>query len=128
MQVDNSHHLAAAQVRRHHELVERTSQTLRRLDRDGTAVTFTAVARAAGVSRAFLYNTPLVRDEIDRLRQTRPAGAARPPVVQRRSENSKDALIARLTDDNRQLRADNRELHTHNETLLGRLREGSARA
>ncbi len=123
MHADNSRHLAAAQQRRRQELIERTSSTLRRLDRDGAEITFVAVASAAGVSRAFLYKTPSLCEEISRLRLRRPAPGERVPAAQRRSDASKDAVAVRLTADNRRLRAENRELRSQNEALLGRLRE-----
>lgn len=124
MHADNSRHLAAAQERRHQELVERTSRTLRRLDREGAEITFVAVASAAGVSRAFLYKTPSLCEEIVRLRRPRPTPAQRVPAAHRRSEASKDATASRLQEDNRQLRTENIELRRANEALLGRLREG----
>lgn len=123
MHADNSRHLAAAQQRRHQELVERTSATLRRLDRDGAEITFVAVASAAGVSRAFLYKTPSLREEIARLRRPRSAPGQRLPAAQRRSDASKDATLVRLNADNRLLRAENHELRAQNEALLGRIRE-----
>lgn len=127
MHVDNSRHLAAAPQRRHDELNERCRVALRRLDRDGAAITFVAVAAAAHVSKAFLYKTRALRDEIDRLRCNQPASVARIPAAQRRSDVSRDAVVARLTDDNRRMRAGNRELRTVNEALLGQLREDRPR-
>lgn len=127
MHADNSRHLAAAQQRRRQELIERTIATLRRLDRDGSEITFVAVASAASVSRAFLYKTPSLCEEIARLRRPRPAPGERVPAAQRRSDASKDAATVRLTADNRLLRAENRELRAQNEVLLGRLREGCTR-
>lgn len=123
MHVDNSRHLAAAQQRRHDELNDRCRVALRRLDRDGAEITFVAVAAAAHVSRAFLYKTPALRNEIDRLRRAQPTSVPRIPAAQRRSDASRDAVVARLTDDNRRMRAENRELRSVNEALLGRLRE-----
>ncbi len=123
MHADNSGHLAAAQQRRHQELVERTSRTLRRLDREGAEITFVAVASAAGVSRAFLYKTPSLCEEIARLRRLRPTPGQRVPAAQRRSDASRDAAAVRLTADNLRLRAENRELRAQNEALLGRIRE-----
>ncbi len=123
MHADNSRHLAAAQQRRHQELVERTSATLRRLDRDGSDITFVAVANAANVSRAFLYKTATLSEEITRLRGLRSAPGQRLPAAQRSTDASKDAILLRLKADNRLLRAENRELRAQNEALLGRMRE-----
>lgn len=123
MHADNSRHLAAAQQRRHQELLQRTAAALRQMDRDGAEITFVAVASAAGVSRAFLYKNPSLCDEITRLRRPRPGPIPRPPAAQRRSDASKDATVVRLNGDNKLLRAENRELRAQNEALLGRMRE-----
>jgi len=123
MHADNSRHLAAAQQRRRQELVERTSATLRRLDRDGSDITFVAVANAAKVSRAFLYKTAVLCEEITRLRRVRSAPGQGLPAAQRSSDASKNATLVRLNEDNRLLRAENCDLRAQNEALLGRMRE-----
>ena len=64
-----SEHLAAATRRRAETTRARAHQALRRLDHDGAPITYTAVARAAGVSRALLYRDPELRETIDKLRQ-----------------------------------------------------------
>ena len=69
MRADNSRHLVAAARRR--SQASRAVAALRRMDRAGTAVTFDSVAREAAVSRAWLYNQPELRTEIERLRQRR---------------------------------------------------------
>src|SRR5262245_32444147 len=123
MRADNSAFLLVAQQRRHDELVDRVKAALRRLDRQHATITFPAVARAAGVSRAFLYKTPALATEIQRLRAARAAGGSRIPASQRRGEASKDALVKRLTAENRQLREELRQMRDQNAVLLGRLRE-----
>ncbi len=81
------------------------------------------MANAANVSRAFLYKTPTLSEEITRLRGLRSAPGQRLPAAQRSTDASKDANLLRLNADNRLLRADNRELRAQNEALLGRMRE-----
>lgn len=75
MRADNSRHLVAATQRRSAATRKRAVAALRRLDNAGTPISFDAVARAASVSRSWLYNQPDLRAEIDRLRQRRPATA-----------------------------------------------------
>jgi hypothetical protein len=123
MRADNSTFLLAAQQRRHDELVDRVKAALRTLDRQGAAITFPAVARAAGVSRAFLYKTPALATEIQRLRATQAGRRSRIPASQRRGDSSKDALIKRLTAENRHLREELQQMRDQNAILLGRLRE-----
>jgi hypothetical protein len=107
--VDNSHHLRRAAVARDDEARARTREVLVELERTGGPVTFTAAARAAGVSRSWLYTQPDLRDAIIRLRQILPvATTARPiPAGQRASTDSLrqrlDAARAEIT----RLRAEN---------------------
>lgn len=123
MPTDNSRYLRAAQEQRRAELMTRIERALRRLDDAGVPVTFSAVASAAQVSRAFLYKDPAVRAAVDRLRARPPStGSVRVPGHPRRSEASKDALIARFRDENRELRERNRELAEQNAALLGEMR------
>ncbi|MST31157.1 transposase [Acidimicrobiaceae bacterium USS-CC1] len=126
MATDNSHHLHAAQRLHHAQLVERVETVLRNLEKSGAPVSFPAVAEAAGVSRAFIYKTESLRCLVDRLRQVNRATAGPAiPARQRRSEASKDALITRLTQENRALREQNKTLADQNAALLGRLRAGA---
>ena len=67
---DNSHHLLRAAVARHDVSIERTRAVIQELDRTGQAVTVSAVARAAAVSRSWIYSEPELRDTIARLRAT----------------------------------------------------------
>jgi len=50
--------LVAAAKRRHELTRARAIQAIRELDRAGTAVTFTAVAGQARISRSWLYSQP----------------------------------------------------------------------
>jgi hypothetical protein len=67
-------------------------QAIRRLVKRGEPVTFQAVQREAGVSHAFLYGNPGLRERIERLRaQARPKPA--PPA----DANSGNTIIQALT-------------------------------
>jgi hypothetical protein len=74
MPADNSEHL-----RRCHPPARADAPTgprsLRRLEADGGPVTLDLVARTAGVSRAWLYTEPAIRDAVQRL------GAAHRPTI-----------------------------------------------
>ena len=68
---DNTHHLQRAATARHDAALQRGRGAIEDLDRAGQPITFTAVARAARVSRGWLYNQPDLRDAIIRLRRER---------------------------------------------------------
>src|SRR4051794_12767491 len=94
MPTDNSAHLRAAAARRREQTLQRARDALRRLEADGGPVTFDLVARTAGVSRAWLYTEPDIRDAIQRLRSAhRPSANSAVPASQRASDAS---LLRRL--------------------------------
>jgi len=124
---DRSSAMVAAAMARHEETQRRTIETLRRMDELGEPVNFAAVARAADVSRAWLYREPAVRAEIDRLRTTQARSPqSRLPVAQRTSEPSLarrfDALRAELVT----AREENRRLREALARRLGERRAGEA--
>lgn len=64
MQPEGATPLAAAAARKHHAALKRASGALRDLDAAGHAINFQAVARAAGVSRQWLYRQLELRSEM----------------------------------------------------------------
>src|SRR5680860_1802361 len=112
MRADNSRHLIAAAQQRAKQTRTRALRALRRLDDTGTAVTFEAVAREAGVSRSWLYSQADLRAEIQALRvRTRPSSSAQ--LTPRRQAATDGSLLRRLeaaTERMRQLEEDNRQL------------------
>ena len=124
---DNRHHLAAAAARRAAATRERARAALQRLDRAGEAVTFTAVAAAANVSRSWLYRDPDLRAEITRLREAhRPATGVTLPAAQRASEASLQRRLEVTLDANRALRAENTQLREQVALALGEQRAATA--
>ncbi|BCO66903.1 DUF6262 family protein [Mycobacterium intracellulare] len=67
-------------------------QAIRRLVKRGEPITFQAVQREAGVSHAFLYNHPDLRQRIERLR-----ARARPSTQPEIPEDSESTLVVTLT-------------------------------
>lgn len=112
MPADNSHHLIAAARRRSQATNRRAVAALRRMDDQGLPITYEALAREAGVSRSWLYNQPVLRTEIDRLRQRkRPPEGRAVPDRQRPSDPSLRTRlelagyrIKKLESDNQRLR------------------------
>jgi transposase-like protein len=116
--------LVAAARRRHDETRRRAVAALRRLDSAGEPVNISTVARAAGVSRAWLYRQADLRNMIDHLRHAKPAngGPSRPSAERATTDSLRqqlDALRARHAE----LQAENRQLR---EALARRLRQQRA--
>ena len=118
---DNTRFLTQAATRRHQAALAKTSQAIERLDRSGQPVTFSAVAAAAGVSRAWLYRNPSARDLITRLR-TEPARTASTPAAQRASAESLRARLDAAHDEITRLRAENATLRQQAARRLGQQR------
>lgn len=129
MQADNSHHVIAAARRRSENTIARAVAALRRMDTAGTPVTFDSVARAAGVSRSWLYTQPDLRAEIERLRQHRAPGTQRQvPDRQRGTDASLRQRIDTALGRIRELEADNRRLRAALAEALGHNRAHPASA
>lgn len=99
--------LQAAAERKRAVTLQRASTALRELATEGADITFQQVARRAAVSRQWLYQQPELRGEIEQLRQ-RPK--PRVPVRERSSEASLHQRLRTVMEENRTLRAENREL------------------
>ncbi|OLT20078.1 hypothetical protein BJF81_06835 [Ornithinimicrobium sp. CNJ-824] len=119
-----SEHLAAATRRRAEQTRARAREAVRQLDHDGTPITYTSVARAAGVSRALLYRDPELRDTISKLRQ-HATSAPRRPAAQRMSQASRDEILANLRSEITTLREENRALRARLAGVLGEQRAGT---
>jgi hypothetical protein len=119
MPAANHDHLAAAARRRADQAREHARAALRQLDQQGTPITFTAIAKAANISRALLYRDPQLRAEVERLRTRTPTPL---PAAQRATQESTRRRIETLLDDVRELRAQNQQLRDHVARLLGEQR------
>lgn len=122
-----STHLAAATRRRAEQTRTRARAALRRLDRDGAPITYVAVAKAAGVSRALLYRDPELREAINKLRDLQPTSLPRQPAAQLMSPASRDELLAGLRDEVKTLRQENHTLRLRLATVLGEERATAPR-
>ena len=118
---DNTRFLVQAAARRHQAALANASQAIKRLDRSGQPVTFSAVAAAAGVSRAWLYRNPDVRDLITRLR-TEPARTARTRAAQRATAESLRARLDAAHQEITRLRAENAALRQQAARRIGQQR------
>ena len=108
---DNAHFLAKANARRHDAALAAAHEAIERLSREGRSVNFEAVANAAGVSRAWLYREPEIREpspSCERCRRgrlrallcgrapTRYANASTPPETRSPVRAENDALRDQL--------------------------------
>jgi hypothetical protein len=87
-------HLVRAAKARHDDVLKRATKALREMAKAGEPITFTSVARRAGVSTDFLYNTPSLRSRITELRGQRPAPS---PVTAEDGSSSTTAIRALST-------------------------------
>jgi hypothetical protein len=124
MRADNTHHLAAAARRRTLETRARAVAALRHLHAAGQPVSFDTVARAARVSRSWLYGQQDLRAEIQRLRTLSGWAPASPPIPvrQRASEASLRSRLETAGAELRRLREENRQLRERLAWTLGELR------
>ena len=116
---DNSHHLQRAAIERHDTAVARVRNAIEELDRIGTAVTFTAVASAAGVSRSWLYTQADLHDAITHLRHTTTPITPTRPAAQRATTDSLRARLDAARDEIQHLRTENANLHAQLARSLG---------
>lgn len=108
---ERSKAMVAAAHRRHEETRRKAIDALRRLDADGEPVSFVAVARAAGISRAWLYRDADIRAEIERLRDLHlPPARPRAPFAERASASSLRQELGALRAREAELRNENRLL------------------
>ncbi len=93
-------------------------QAVRRLVKRGEPVTFQAVQREAGVSHAFLYGNPELRERIERLRsQARPKPA--PPADGTSDNTIIQALTSQISHLKKQHRDQTQALHAALEQAHG---------
>jgi hypothetical protein len=121
--------LSDAAAQRHELTRSRAVQALRELDRSGVPVTFAGVARAAGISRSWLYTQPDISSQIRRLRQK--ANAAGPaggiPAAQRPTDASLRARLTAALHRNKQLADENARLRRQLAHALGDQRSARTR-
>ncbi len=121
--------LAAATAQRHELTRAKAIQALRELDRAGTPVTFASVAGAAGISRSWLYTQPDIRDQIQRLRDTRSRDPASTiPASQRATETSLRARLTAALQRNQALAEENTRLRRQLARALGDQRSSRTRS
>ena len=114
---DNSVYLAQANARRHQAALAAARHALEQLQREGQAISYSSVARTAGVSRPWLYRQDQIRDLISQLRpQHAPAATL---ATQRASTDSLRQRLDTARAEITRLRAENRSLREQIARHLG---------
>ncbi|MCU1488771.1 MAG: transposase [Acidimicrobiaceae bacterium] len=120
---DNSHHLRRAAAARHNAAVCRGRAAIEELDRSGGSLTFSSVARAAGVSRGWLYTQADLREVIIELRRDGSEVARTTiPVAQRATLESLRQRLNAAREDISRLRTENFALREQLGRALGERR------
>jgi Family of unknown function (DUF6262) len=128
MRADNTAPLISAARTRHELTRSKAIRALRELEPAGTPVTFETVARAAGVSRSWLYAQSDIRAEIERLRDTQRAPSPPIPAAQRASDASLLRRLAEASQRNQQLAEENARLRRQLAHALGDQRSAAQTA
>lgn len=119
MQANPAIRLAEAARRRHELTRAKAVRALRELDKAGTTITFEHVARAAGISRSWLYTQPDLRSEIERLREATRRPDTAIPASQRCTDASLLRRLQASLERNQQLTEENQRLRRQLAHALG---------
>jgi hypothetical protein len=100
-------------------------QAIAVLLREQKPVNFNTVAKAATVSKAYLYSQPDLRERIEALRQQELTRRLRPPSASPsgKTDAGKDLVILAKDRRIKELEAENRQLKRELEVALGKLYE-----
>lgn len=78
----------------HERKIKQVDQAIVKLVRENKPVNFNTVAITAGVTKAYLYNHPLLRDRIETLRASQVRKAEPQLIPSQRTEKSQAVLLA----------------------------------
>jgi uncharacterized small protein (DUF1192 family) len=110
---------------RHEATMARARQALEFLRRQPQPVSFRHLARAAGISRSWLYRQPELRQEIERLRKSLPTTRTSAQSSQRASTDSLRQQLHIYRDEIARLRAENAAIKDQLARQLGTARAAS---
>jgi hypothetical protein len=119
----NTSGMVAHAHRRKEEKRLRVDEVITRLLRERQTINFNAVAIAAGVSKAYLYSQPDLRQRIEALRQQEMEQAIRGRVdrlAPGKTDGSRDLVILAKDRRIKELEAENRKLQQQLKIALGK--------
>jgi len=99
---------------------QQVDQVIALLLRENKPINFNAVATAAGVTKAYLYSQPAIRERIEALRQQHVQSQPRYSSPKTRTDASKDLLLAAKDRRIKQLEEENRRLQMELKIALGK--------
>lgn len=108
---------------RKEEKRDMVNKTITNLLRERRAINFNSVAKAAGVSKTYLYSQPDIRERIEALRQQEQEQAAREcsfPPVAGKTDRGRDLVILAKDRRIKELEAENRKLSQQLKVALGK--------
>ncbi len=119
----NTAGLVAHAQQRKEEKRQRVDEAITRLLREHKAINFNTVAKAAGVSKAYLYSQPQFRERIEVLRQQELEQRVRERAVRPtgKTDASKDLVILAKDRRIKELEAENRRLKEELKGALGKV-------
>lgn len=126
MRADNSGALIEAAQRRRADTLARATSAINQALADGEAITITAVAARAGVSRAWLYAESTLQAQLEQLRRrstTRRGSSVRRATALPASEPSLRTRLDIAHERIRRLTAENTRLQDQLSVALGRQRD-----
>lgn len=113
---------------RHEQTLQRAQAALAAMAGDGTPVTIARLATEAGVSRAWIYTQPGLRDQIGQMQRGQSPGRPAPrPAGSRASDESLRRRLELAHHKITQLRAENQQLRHDLAAVHGQLRAAAAR-
>ena len=119
----NTAGLATYTRQRKEQKRKQVEEAIAALLREHRAVNFNSVARAAGVTKAYLYSQPELRERIEALRQQEIEQAVRARVdrpAPGKTDASKDLVILAKERRIKELEAENRKLQQQLKIALGK--------
>lgn len=114
----NTQGIKAAAQRKREAALAKTEAALKKLVKEKRFINFETVAETAGVTRAWLYKQPEIRNRIEVLRAQQHSKQALPPPL-RATDESKAVLVAELRKQNKELRAKIQALKQELENAYG---------
>ncbi len=107
---------------RKEEKRKRVEEAITRLLREHKAINFNTIAKAAGVSKAYLYTQPLFRDRIEALRQQQQEQRIRERIARPigKTDAGKDLVILAKERRIKELEEENRKLKQQLKAALGK--------
>ncbi len=119
----NTAGLVAHAQQRKEEKRQRVDEAITRLLREHKAINFNTVAKATGVSKAYLYSQPQFRERIEVLRQQELEQRVRERAVRPtgKTDASKDLVILAKDRRIKELEAENRRLKEELKGALGKV-------